>query len=83
MCVDEATACVDLETDRQIQFVLKETLGNCTVLTVAHRVNTVLGSDRIVVMAEGNVIEEGHPNILLQNPASEFSKYVSENQSNQ
>ena len=83
MCVDEATACVDLETDRQIQFVLKETLGNCTVLTVAHRVNTVLGSDRIVVMAEGNVIEEGHPNILLQNPSSEFSKYVSENQSNQ
>ena len=34
-------------------------------------------------MADGAVIEEGHPNILLQNPASEFSKYVSENQSNQ
>ena len=80
VCVDEATAHVDLETDRQIQFVLRESMANCTVLTVAHRVNTVLGSDRVVVMANGRVIEAGHPNMLLQDPTSEFSKYVSEHQ---
>ena len=78
--MDEATANVDGETDRQVQAVLRESLSHCTVLTVAHRVDTVLGSDRVIVMDNGQVRESGHPNILLQDPNSEFSKYVYEHQ---
>ena len=43
------------------------------------RVETVLGSDRVIVMSEGKAIEVGHPNLLLQNPDSEFSKHVNAN----
>jgi ABC-type multidrug transport system fused ATPase/permease subunit len=46
------------------------------VITIAHRVDTVLGSDRVVVMANGKTLENGHPNLLLQDPRSEFSKHV-------
>ena len=76
VCVDEATANVDFETDRLIQDVLRNSLCDCTVITIAHRVDTVLGSDRVVVMAQGRTLENGHPNILLQDPNSEFSKHV-------
>jgi len=79
VCVDEATANVDLETDRLVQDVLKSSLSHCTVITIAHRVETVLGSDRVIVMSEGKAIEVGHPNLLLQNPDSEFSKHVNSN----
>ena len=44
-----------------------------------YRVETVLGSDRVIVMSEGKAIEIGHPNLLLQNPDSEFSKHVGAN----
>ena len=79
VCVDEATANVDLETDRLVQDVLRTALHNCTVITIAHRVETVMGSDRVIVMSSGNAIEVGHPNILLQDPESKFSKHCAEN----
>ena len=44
-----------------------------------YRVDTVLGSDRVIVMSDGKAIEIGHPNILLQDPNSEFSKHVAAN----
>ena len=44
-----------------------------------YRVETVLGSDRVIVMSEGKAIEVGHPNLLLQNADSEFSKHVNAN----
>ena len=50
----------------------------CNVL-LFYRVETVLGSDRVIVMSEGKAIEVGHPNLLLQNPDSEFSKHVNAN----
>ena len=43
------------------------------------RVDTVLGSDRVIVMADGKAIEVGHPNLLLQDPDSEFSRHVAAN----
>lgn len=76
VCVDEATANVDLETDRLVQEVLRTALCDCTVITVAHRVETVIGSDRVIVMASGQAVEIGHPNILLRDPESEFSRFV-------
>jgi ATP-binding cassette subfamily C (CFTR/MRP) protein 4 len=79
VCVDEATANVDLETDRLVQDVLRTALHDCTVITIAHRVDTVMGSDRVIVMASGKAIEVGHPNMLLQDPESKFRKHVADN----
>ena len=47
--------------------------------TYYFRVDTVLGSDRVIVMSDGKAIEVGHPNLLLQDPESEFSKHVASN----
>ena len=76
MCVDEATANVDLETDKLVQDVLRAALHNCTVITIAHRIESVMGSDRVIVMSDGKAIEVGHPNILLQDQQSKFSQQV-------
>lgn len=68
--LDEATANVDLETDKFIQEVIKETYSensSATVLVIAHRLATVIDSDRILVMAEGTKKEYNHPFKLLTN----------------
>lgn len=61
--LDEATASIDLETDDRIQHVLRTRLRGCTVITIAHRINTVLHSDRVLVMDEGAVLEDGAPQV--------------------
>ena len=67
LVLDEATANVDMETDRLIQETIKRKFSECTVITVAHRLDTVIGSDRILVMKGGEAVEFGHPHVLLQN----------------
>jgi len=74
--IDEATANVDSDTDQQIQQVIQTCLADRTILTIAHRVNTVLSCDRVFILEDGGVVESGHPALLLQDDSSRFSKFV-------
>merc|ERR1712107_255309 len=63
--IDEATANVDSETDQQVHETIQTCLADRTILIIAHRVDTVLGCDRVFVMESGCIVESGHPNLLL------------------
>ncbi|XP_057763901.1 ABC transporter C family member 12-like [Salvia miltiorrhiza] len=76
LVLDEATAAVDVTTDVLIQKTIREEFKSCTMLTIAHRLNTIIDSDRILVLASGQVIEYGTPAELLGDEAGAFSKMV-------
>lgn len=64
--LDEATANIDYLTDRMIQNVIRKEMTECTVLTIAHRLETVLEYDRIMVLEKGEIVEFDQPDVLLQ-----------------
>ncbi|KAJ1904309.1 hypothetical protein LPJ81_002571 [Coemansia sp. IMI 209127] len=64
--LDEATANVDLETDQRMQELIRSEFKDCTVLTIAHRLETIMNSDRIIVMDSGRIAEIGSPRELLE-----------------
>ena len=72
LVLDEATATVDQDTDDLIQSTLRKEFADCTVLTIAHRLNTIMDSDRVAVFKQGKLEEIGHPDELLQNECSSF-----------
>lgn len=78
LVLDEATANVDPRTDELIQTTIRKKFEKCTVLTIAHRLNTVMDSDRILVMDAGCAKEFDHPHVLLQKESSYLKKMVQE-----
>uniref|UniRef100_A0A182M8V5 Uncharacterized protein n=1 Tax=Anopheles culicifacies TaxID=139723 RepID=A0A182M8V5_9DIPT len=76
LVLDEATANVDPETDKLIQTTIRTKFAHCTVLTIAHRLHTVMDSDRVLVMDAGRVVEFGHPHELLHGPIGYLRRLV-------
>ena len=76
LVLDEATANTDPATDQVIQATIRKEFADCTILTIAHRLNTIMDSDRILVMDEGEAREFDRPQDLLQDGDSFFSSMV-------
>jgi len=76
LLMDEATASVDVDTDKHIQELLRREFSGRTCITIAHRLNTIIDYDRIVVMDAGRVGETDTPKALLSDPDSQFSGLV-------
>ncbi|XP_068657301.1 ABC transporter C family member 2-like [Aristolochia californica] len=76
LVLDEATAAVDVRTDALIQKTIREEFKSCTMLIIAHRLNTIIDCDRVVLLDAGQVQEFDTPEELLSNEASAFSKMV-------
>ncbi|KAF9360458.1 hypothetical protein BGX26_009286 [Mortierella sp. AD094] len=66
LVLDEATSAVDVETDDLIQKTIREEFQDRTILTIAHRIKTVMDSDKILVLEQGRVVEFDKPELLLQ-----------------
>ncbi|XP_077991202.1 ATP-binding cassette sub-family C member 10-like [Glandiceps talaboti] len=79
LCVDEATASVDQETDQFLQQTILEEFASHTVLTIAHRIHTIVGCDRTLVMDKGKVAEFDTPDNLLSDKNTLFYGLVNKN----
>lgn len=72
LVLDEATAAVDLETDDLIQQTIRREFADCTVITIAHRLNTIMDSSRVLVLDKGEIREFESPENLLKDKKSIF-----------
>ena len=64
--MDEATANVDFRTDRLIQEVIRDKFKDSTVITIAHRLNTIMDYDKVLVLDGGRAVEFGRPDVLIR-----------------
>ena len=74
LILDEATNALDNESETKIQEVIENLKGKITVLVIAHRLSTIINCDRLIVLDDGKIIEEGNPQELLNNKKSYFFK---------
>ena len=76
--LDEATANIDVVTEQKIQKLIEVEFKGSTMITIAHRLNTIIKSDRVMVLSYGEIIEFDKPATLMNDPASEFSSLLRE-----
>lgn len=72
LIIDEATASVDLQTDTLMQQIISDHFTDCTIIAVAHRLQTIRNFDKIAVFENGRVVEYGEPDALLTDEGSKF-----------
>ncbi len=72
LILDEATAAIDHNTDDLIQNTIRTAFADCTVITIAHRLNTIMDSTRILVLDKGKIAEFDSPEALLKDKDSVF-----------
>lgn len=78
LLMDEASSGLDASTDAILQRTIRTSFTQTTTITVAHRLQTIMDSDQILVMSAGKIVEQAPPNELLSNPDSVFTKLVEE-----
>ncbi|KAG1673861.1 hypothetical protein FOA52_012886 [Chlamydomonas sp. UWO 241] len=76
LMLDEATASVDIQSDEAIQCAIRVAFTDCTMLTIAHRLNTIMDSDRVIVLDGGCVVENDEPAALLARENGPFTSFV-------
>ncbi|KAL5771882.1 hypothetical protein ACOSQ2_011806 [Xanthoceras sorbifolium] len=76
LVLDEATAAVDVRTDALIQRTIREEFKSCSMLIIAHRLNTIIDCDRVIVLDAGQVLEHDTPETLLLKEEGAFSRMV-------
>uniref|UniRef100_J3MBW1 MRP-like ABC transporter n=2 Tax=Oryza brachyantha TaxID=4533 RepID=J3MBW1_ORYBR len=76
LCLDECTANVDNQTASLLQNTICAECQGMTVLTIAHRISTVMKMDNILVLDQGTLVEEGNPEVLLNDKFSRFSRFA-------
>ena len=81
LLLDEATSALDVESEHSIQQSLSKLSKNKTTVIIAHRLSTIINADKIIVIEEGKVLEEGSHNDLINNKAAYFDLYNSQFQS--
>merc|ERR1712176_1252241 len=83
LALDEATSSIDKHTDSLIQTLIRKEFNDVTVLTIAHRLDTIIDYDKIIVLSKGKVLEYDMPQNLMQNVDSEFYKMVKSSHSSE
>ena len=76
--IDEATANVDMHTDALVQQAIRTHFSDCSVLTIAHRIETIIDSDRIVILDKGRIVAADIPHLMLQEEDSPLSAFLSQ-----
>ena len=76
LLLDEASSNIDPASDLILQKMVRSEFRTCTKLVVAHRINTIIDADRIIVLDSGRVVECDAPHLLLSNPESQFRHLV-------
>jgi ABC-type multidrug transport system fused ATPase/permease subunit len=76
LLLDEPTSAVEPESEAQIIEALERLMRGRTTLVVSHRLSLARSADRVVVVADGRIVEQGPPDMLLADPASHFSRMV-------
>lgn len=76
LCLDECTANVDNQTAFLLQNTISAECKGMTVLTIAHRISTVMKMDNILVLDQGKLVEEGNPEVLMNDSRSRFSRFA-------
>lgn len=79
LMMDEATANIDEKTDQQIQALISNDFNDVTVLTIAHRLNTIIQYDKLLVLSDGKLMEFDTPAALIQKEGGYFRSLVMEN----
>ncbi|XP_019158537.1 PREDICTED: ABC transporter C family member 13 isoform X2 [Ipomoea nil] len=76
LCLDECTASVDTQTASKLQKVIMDECQGTTVITIAHRISTVVNMDNILILDQGILVEQGNPHHLLEDESSLFSSFA-------
>ena len=76
LLMDEATAAVDVDGAAIVEKTIRDTMKSCTVLTIAHRMSTIMDSDRVLVIDDGRIVEFDTPRNLLSVRGGMFGHLV-------